>query len=97
MDRDLSDASKEEIVQNINSLYDKLTAKMVSLGNVVRSDNAKNTDEIEDVNVIKQDRFALRAALDKIEQADEDEWLKFKEEAQKLVYDMRNRMETEIK
>lgn len=96
MDYNLSDSSKEEIKQNLTSLYDKLTEKMVELGNIIRSSDAPNKELTEHVNLLKKDRFALRQAMDTAVTLEDAKWGAFKEEAERLTYETRNRMETEI-
>lgn len=97
MDRDLNDATREELKQDLDSLHEQLADKINEYGNIIR--NGSNNDDkqmIEHLNVLKNDQFRLREKMEKIYGCDDPEWNKFKQETEKTVEEVRNNLQREI-
>lgn len=97
MNHEIYNQSKENLHNELDSLYDKLATKINEYGSKIRNTNqGSRTVLTEYLNKLKKDQFTIKQYLVDIDGTEEPSWNCFREKAEKSTETIKDNLANQI-
>jgi len=92
-----NEKTRQDLRDELDSLYQSLADKIVEYGNKIRnSSNGDRTELTELLNKLKVNQFKVKQYLVDIDGTENPDWESFKKDAEKSIEDIRNEFANSI-